>query len=329
MAALYKVFRGSKGRILIRRDDGEGRILCPGIVPLTGDGELGSIGANIDVVGAGNGVIRAFHQGRAAVLHDEGRLDRGAVISLVWNRVNRDTGDVLLADCHFNISNGRIAVAAIALDLVVHGVGLGVLALGDCSTPIGIIQAVLHGAIGGGARINQFLIAAVILQALGGGGIGDRGRREAVGLGEGLGQDDGSCVRADLGVAGGGIDGIRKALAGVCSQGDSGVVELLGLGGSRAGDRGAGGIGAFKPLHLGDGIGCAAINGADEVQRLARYGLFNGSSNTADGGFGDGDGFGRWGGNIGNWLRMACVVNISQIKTGYAKRCRTTCAITN
>ena len=175
-------------------------------------------------------------------------------------------------------------MAAIALDLVVHGVGLGVLALGDCSTPIGIIQAVLHGAVACSASSYQLLLGAVILQALGGGGSTNDGSRKAVGCIKGLGQDDSSCVRADLGVISGNRNRIRKALAGAGRQGDLGSVLGIGLG--IAGGSSTGGTGALVPFHS---AGVAAAQAGKGGKRRTLRRLIQGEANTADGRLEDGD----------------------------------------
>ena len=295
MAARYKACRRIKCRSLINCVNGEVCILCAGIVPRTGDGELGSIGANIFVVGAGNGVIRVFHQGRGAVLHFWVRRDLAAGVRLACNSADCGSGDVLRVDLRANTSNSGIAVVAVAHDLVVHGVVPGVLALRDFFAPGAVVQAVPHGAaVGFAHKAQQYLLAAVILQAgLGSGGRGNGGRGEALGFVD-LGEKQLPITVAGNGVAiRGGVavpQRFGKGLAGVGRQGDPGVVVLLGLGGGiSVGDRRTGGIGALKPLHLGDGIGCAGINAADEVQLLARFGLLDGSGHAGDRGLGDGD----------------------------------------
>ena len=180
-------------------------------------------------------------------------------------------------------------MAAIALDHVVHGVGLSVLTLGDCSAPSGIIQAVLHGAaVGGAHKAQQSLLGTVILQAgLGGGGSGDSGSGEAAGWIKGLGQDELITVIADLGVISGNRNRIRKALAGAGRQGDLGSVDLIGLG--IAGGSSTGGTSALIPFHS---AGVAAAQAGKGGKRCTLRRISQGEVNTADGGFGDADGFG-------------------------------------
>ena len=122
----------------------------------------------------------------------------------------------------------------------------------------------------------------------------DPTQRRSTGLGVSLGEGQHGVVDAGDGVvtADGVIQRFGEGLAGFGRQGDSGVVELLGLGGGRGGDRFAAGVGALKPLHLGDGIGCAGINGAVEVQRLTLDWGINRGGHAGDGRLGDGDGCG-------------------------------------
>ena len=238
----------------------------------------------------GNGVIRALHQGRGAVRHYKVRRDRAAGISLVWNRGDRDgaVGDAFLADLYRDGVGRRrvVAVGAVALDLVVHGVVPGVLALGDVIAPRVVVQAVLHVAAGGGARIDQLLLGAFILQAgLGGGGSTNAGGGEAAGHIKGLGQDElAASAAAILGVTSGNSNRISKALAGVGRQGDLGSVLGIGLGN----DFRCLGL-ADIPLYRAD-IGRRATHINAGAQRHARSGSLDGGGHAGDGGLGDGIG---------------------------------------
>ena len=85
-----------------------------------------------------------------------------------------------MADFHRVGVGCGIFVCCIALDLVLHIVGTGVLALGDSVSPSGAIQAVLHGAAVCGALSHQLLLTAVILQAGLGSGFSCVGGRNLV-----------------------------------------------------------------------------------------------------------------------------------------------------
>ena len=116
------------------------------------------------------------------------------------------------------------------------------------------------------------------------------GDRHGAGLGVSLGQKQFGVADAGDGIVTVGGTSLKlfvEGLAGVGLQGDSGVVELLSLGGGRVGDRRAGVGSAFEPLHLRDAVRCAAGNGAGEVQRLALDRGINRGGHAGDGRLGD------------------------------------------
>ena len=115
-------------------------------------------------------------------------------------------------------------------------------------------------------------------------------------------------------------DTVGELIAGIGLDRDLGLVD--GAGGKVAGNR------AFtvKPLDISSqtggchghaGVRCSALNRSIQTS----------DGHAGDGCLGDGDGFGRWGGNIGNWLSIVSTINIAQVEKVYAKLCRATGAV--
>ena len=122
--------------------------------------------------------------------------------------------------------------------------------------------------------------------------------------GECLGEYDGSCVRADLGIASGSGHALCEALAGVCRQSNLGSINLISLG-LAADSRTGGGI-ALIPLHRA-GIGRRATHINRGVQRLALDRRINRSGHAGDGRLGDGD---CGGCNTASGRSACCVITI-------------------
>ena len=151
-----------------------------GIVARQGDGDGRC--ANIGVVRDVCGIIRTLGEGGFTIRHDKcgNNAFSGMGVYLVQTLEGK-LGDCLGGDGHVEADWVGVDVVAVAYDLVVHGVGLGILTGGDRLTPSYVIQAVLHGAAGCCACGNQALIAAVEGQT----GNGNRGSARGICLGDG------------------------------------------------------------------------------------------------------------------------------------------------
>ena len=199
-------------------------------------GHGGAVGADgIHQVAAGDAA--ALHQIVGLAVIDQGLL-RGGVGGI----------GVGAGDLHRQLRRVRAGVVAVGVHLVVHGVGLGVGALGDIRAVVLAVQRVQQGAAGGLAAFDQLLGLAGIGQvALRRGSLGDHGGSR--------GDLHGQLDVALVGIVAGHVEVVRQefviahvadfggafALPGP-AVGQRHVGEGIAVGGGQAGGRGSGSL---------------------------------------------------------------------------------------
>ena len=256
----------------------------PRVVALTGHGRGGC--THIGIVFIGHRVVGSSGQGLSSVLHGNSRLDGAAGVGLGRDRLYHIGSQSLGIHGNFLLSGfGDITLGIADCDLFViysQGINRGKLEVGRLHI---FSAAIIVRSSDHHSRLVELLTRGISRMRAGLNGNAGQGLLGCGG--ECLGEYDGSCVRADLGIASGSGHALCEALAGVCRQSNLGSINLISLG-LAADSRTGGGI-ALIPLHRA-GIGRRATHINRGVQRLALDWRINRSGHAGNRRLGDGDG---------------------------------------
>ena len=256
----------------------------PRVVALTGHDHFGR--THIGVVFIGHRVIGSSGQGLLPDIHSNSRLDGAAGVGLGRDRLYHIGSQSLWIHRNFLLGYlGDITLGIGDRDLFViysQERSRGKLEVGRLHI---FSAAIIVRSSDHHSRLVELLTRGISRMRASLNGNAGQGLLGCGG--ECLGEDDGSCVRADLGIASGSGHALCEALAGACRQGDLGSVDLIGC--RRSGHGRAGGGVALIPLHLaGVAGGCADVDRG--VQRLALDRRINRGGHAGNRRLGDGDG---------------------------------------